>query len=100
MSQTQRGSAGKSLANLQRSTDILSGMLVQEVRALNERQKAARKEQGADSGAAMKWMKEMTAMLKDLAAVAKTVNDQGTDTEGQSFGVVLLPMVEETDADG
>ena len=36
-----------------------------------------------------------TAVLKDLAAVAKTLNDQGAQAEGAECGVVLLPTVEE-----
>ena len=35
------------------------------------------------------------AVLKDLAAVAKTLNDQGTELEGTECGVVLLPPVEQ-----
>ena len=30
-------------------------------------------------------------MLKDLAGVVKTLNDQGTELEGTECGVVLLP---------
>ena len=43
----------------------------------------------------MKGLKEATAVLKDLAAVAKTLNEQGTQAEGTECGVVLLPQVEE-----
>ena len=43
----------------------------------------------------IKGLKEATAVLKDLAAVAKTLNDQGTQTEGTGCGVVILPPVEE-----
>ena len=64
----------KGLESLSRATDILSTLLAQEVRELNARQ---------------------TAVLKDLAAVAKTLNDQGTQTEGTGCGVVILPPVEE-----
>ena len=35
------------------------------------------------------------AVLKDLAAVAKTLNDQGADAEARACGVVLLPAVED-----
>ena len=42
----------------------------------------------------MKGLKEATAVLKDLAAVAKTLNDQGADAESAECGVVLLPPVE------
>ena len=69
----------KGLESLSRATDTLSTLLAQEVRELNARQKAAKK----------------TAVLKDLAAVAKTLNDQGTQTEGTGCGVVILPPVEE-----
>ena len=39
--------------------------------------------------------KEATAVLKDLAGVVKTLNDQGTELEGTECGVVLLPPVEQ-----
>lgn len=82
------------LKSLSRATDTLSTLLAQEVKELNERQKAARKEGAPDAGL-MKGLKEATAVLKDLAAVAKTLNDQGTQTDGKEYGVVLLPRVEE-----
>ena len=50
-------------------------LLAQEVKELNARQKAQRGD-GSDP-ALMKGLKEATAVLKDLAAVAKTLNDQG-----------------------
>ena len=43
----------------------------------------------------MKGLKEATAVLKDLAAVARSLNDQGVQAEGTESGVVLLPQVEE-----
>ena len=43
----------------------------------------------------MKDLKEATAVLKDLAGVAKTLNDQGAQAEEAECGVVLLPTVEE-----
>ena len=43
----------------------------------------------------MKGLKEATAVLKDLAAVAKTLNDQGMSDQGTETGVVVLPCVEE-----
>ena len=60
---------------------------------LNARQKAQRAD-GSDP-ALMKGLKEATAVLKDLAAVAKTLNDQGADAEARACGVVLLPAVED-----
>ena len=60
---------------------------------LNARQKAQRGD-GSDP-ALMKGLKEATAVLKDLAAVAKTLNDQGADAEARACGVVLLPAVED-----
>lgn len=84
----------KGLDSLSRATDILSTLLAQQVRELNARQKAAKKE-GASGAGTMKDLKEATAVLKDLAAVAKTLNDQGTQTEGTGCGVVILPPVEE-----
>ena len=85
--------AGKSLESLHRATDVLSTMLAQEVKELNARQKVARKEGTPDPGS-IKGLKEATAVLKDLASVAKVLNDQGTETEGAVCGVVLLPSVE------
>ena len=35
------------------------------------------------------------AGLKDLAAVARSLNDQGVQAEGTESGVVLLPRVED-----
>lgn len=83
------------LENLHRATDTLSSLLAQEVKELNERRRAADKAGEGDPGT-MKGLKEATAVLKDLAAVAKTLNDQGTDPEGAGCGVVLLPPVEES----
>lgn len=80
--------------SLNRATDTLSALLAQEVKALNERQKAARKEGTADPGI-LKSLKETTGILKDLASVAKTLNEQGTETDGRECGVVLLPPIEE-----
>ena len=58
------------LKSLNRAADTLSAMLALEV-------------------------KELTAVLKDLAGVVKTLNDQGTELEGTECGVVLLPPVEQ-----
>ena len=93
MAQTKRTAEGKSLDSLHRATDTLSAMLAQEVKELNTRQKAARKD-GADAGT-MKGLKEATAVLKDLAAVTKTLNEQGAEADGAECGVVLLPPVED-----
>ncbi len=81
-------------ASLSRATDTLSTLLAQQVRELNLQQRAARREGGADPGG-MKGLKEATAVLKDLAAVAKTLNEQGSGAEAAAGGVVLLPAVEE-----
>lgn len=93
MAQTKQPAADKSLASLHKATDTLSVMLAQEVKDLNARQKT-RKTAGEDAGT-LKGLKEATAVLKDLAAVAKTLNEQCTDTEGRTCGVVLLPAVED-----
>lgn len=82
------------LKSLNRAADTLSTLLAQEVRELNVRQKAAKKT-GAADGSTIKGLKEATAVLKDLAGVAKTLNDQGAQAEGAECGVVLLPTVEE-----
>lgn len=82
------------LKSLNRAADTLSTLLAQEVRELNARQKAAKKT-GAADGSTIKGLKEATAVLKDLAGVAKTLNDQGAQAEGAECGVVLLPTVEE-----
>ena len=52
-------------------------------------------ERTAPTPGIMKGLKEATAVLKDLAGVSKTLNDQGVDAEGRECGVVLLPPVEE-----
>ena len=43
----------------------------------------------------MKDLKEDTAVLKHLAGVDTTLNDQGAQAEGAECGVVLLPTVED-----
>jgi len=77
----------RGLDSLSRATDILSTLLAQQVRELNARQRENRR--------TMKGLKEATAVLKDLAAVARSLNDQGVQAEGTESGVVLLPRVEE-----
>ena len=94
MEQTKQAAG---LRSLNRATDTLSTLLAQEVKILNERQKAARKEGTPDPGM-MKGLKEATAVLKDLASVAKTLNEQGTQTDGRECGVVLLPPIGEEEA--
>ena len=94
MAQAKQTGRDKSLASLHKATDTLSTLLAQQGRELNDRQKAAKREGTADPGT-MKGLKEATAVLKDLAAVAKTLNEQGTQTEGAECGVVLLPPVEQ-----
>lgn len=77
-----------SLADLQRTTDLLSGLLVQEARALDARRR------NAEGEGDMKALKEITAVLKDLAAVARSLSEQGGESGGSEYGVVLLPPVE------
>jgi len=89
----QKPGRDKSLASLHKATDTLSTMLAQEVKELNARQKAQRADDSDPT--LMKGLKEATAVLKDLAAVAKTLNDQGADAEARACGVVLLPAVED-----
>ena len=84
MAQAKQPGRDKSLASLHKATDTLSTMLAQEVKELNARQKAQRGD-GSDP-ALMKGLKEATAVLKDLAAVAKTLNDQGADAEARACG--------------
>lgn len=93
MAQAKQPGRDKSLASLHKATDTLSTMLAQEVKELNVRQKVQRGD-GSDP-ALMKGLKGATAVLKDLAAVAKTLNDQGADAEARACGVVLLPAVED-----
>lgn len=95
---TQSG-PDRSLAELHRATDTLSSMLSQEVRDLHARQKAARRQEGGDPGT-IKALKETTAVLKDLAAVARSLNEQGAETGGVVCGVVLLPPVDGEEGDG
>ena len=88
-----RTQAPRSLASLARATDTLSTLLAQQVRDLNAQQRAARREGGADP-AGMKGLKEATAVHKDLAAVARSLNEQGGGAGETAGGVVLLPAVE------
>lgn len=88
----------RSTRNLRRTTELLSGMLTQEVKALNDRQKAARAGGGSAAGL-IRELKEATAVLKDLAAVAKALNEQGTEQAGSCCGVVLLPPIEKGDGE-
>src|SRR5699024_9767177 len=61
MAQKRNGS----LRDLQRTTDLLSSLLAKEAKALDARRRA----EGAGD---MKALKEITAVLKDLAAVARS----------------------------
>ena len=83
----EKQEASNGMKNLQKAADTLSTMLVQEIKGLNARQRAARKEKSTDTGL----MKD----LKEATAVTKTLNDQGMEEEGRECGVVLLPPVEE-----
>ena len=89
----------RGLDSLSRATDILSTLLAQQVRELNARQRENRRS-GAEDPGTMKGLKEATAVLKDLAAVARSLNDQGVQAEGTESGVVLLPRVEEEEPCG
>lgn len=81
------GKKNGSLRDLQRTTDLLSGLLTQEAKALNERRKA-------EGTGDMKALKEITAVLKDLAAVARSLGEQTGGGDGApECGVVLLPPV-------
>ena len=91
MGQTKQA---RGLASLSRATDTLSTLLAQQVRELNARQRENRRS-GAEDPGTMKGLKEATAVLKDLAAVARSLNDQGVQAEGTESSVVLLPRVEE-----
>lgn len=84
---------GGSLADLQRATDLLSGLLAQEARALDKR----RREEGCGD---MKAMKEITAVLKDLAAVAKSLGEQQGEGGAGECGVVLLPPAGPPETEG
>lgn len=92
------GAQDGGLAHLRKATDTLSGLLAQQVKDLNASQRAARRAGQDDRAAALKGLKEATAVLKDLAAVAKTLNEQGEAVSEAACGVVLLPPVE-TEAD-
>ena len=80
MAQNKNGS----LRDLQRTTALLSGLLAKEAKALDAR----RREEGEGD---MKALKEITAVLKDLAAVAKSLGEQDGGSAGSEYGVVLLP---------
>lgn len=92
-SETVAKKRGGSLADLQRATDLLSGLLAQEARALDKR----RREEGCGD---MKAMKEITAVLKDLAAVAKSLGEQQGEGGAGECGVVLLPPAGTPETEG
>ena len=77
----EKQAAAKGQESLRKATDTLSTMLAQEVKDLNARQRAARRENSTDPGI-MKGLKEATAVLKDLAGVSKPLNDQGVTQKG------------------
>ena len=85
----KKPAAGKSIESLHKAADTLSTLLVQEVKELDLRQRAARKA-GTHNGD-MKGLKEATAVLKDLTGVTKKLNAQSANAEMQTSGVVLLP---------
>ena len=64
----EKQTAAKGQESLRKATDTLSTMLAQEVKDLNARQRAARRENSTDPG---------------------------VDAEGRECGVVLLPPVED-----
>ena len=82
MAQKKRSAEGKCLENLYRAADTLSAMLALEVKELSARQKTARRD-GTETSGIVKAMKEITAILKDVAAVTKTVNEQGGRGRGR-----------------
>lgn len=84
MAQKRNGS----LRDLQRTTDLLSGLLAKEAKALDARRQA-------EGTGDMKALKEITAVLKDLAAVARSLGEQGGGNAGSECGVVLLPPVQD-----
>ena len=88
MEPTNQPAPGRGLENLRDATDTLSGLLAQEVRALSTRR------QGPADPGTVRELKEATAVLKDLAAVSKSLNEPENDREGTVCGVVLLPAVE------
>ena len=76
------------------AADPLRARLALEVKERRARHKPGRRD-GTETSGIVKAMKEITAILKDVAAVTKTVNEQGAETEGGECGVVLLPKVED-----
>ncbi len=77
-------------AQLQGAAELLSGMLNAAVRDAGRRQEQALK---AGDGLPLKDMKELTAILKDIAGVVKSFQPPA---EAQTpTGVVILPEVRE-----
>ena len=90
----EKQTAAKGQESLRKATDTLSTMLAQEVKDLKARPRAARRHTPTHPGI-LTGLNDATAVLKDLAGVSKTLNDQGVDAEGRECGVVLLPPVED-----
>lgn len=93
MAERKSCAGGKGLDRLAGIADTMSLMLAQEVRELNARQKEARRE-GGDTAGVLRGMKEVSAILKDMAAVKKSLSEPGMEEE-RACGVVLLPPVED-----
>ena len=88
--------------NMRRAARLLSEMLthtVSETRRLQRQQERALGRKYSDREELHQdyppgEMKELTVLLKDIAAVTKALDERGgAETERQSGGVVLLPAV-------
>ena len=100
--QQQTDRQKKTEANMRRAAALLSDMLahtVAETRRLQKQQEKAlghRYEDRAELNQDYRpgEMKDLTALLKDIAAVTKALDERGTGQEKEnSGGVVLLPPV-------
>ncbi len=77
--------------SLERTTDTLCALLAQQVQAMDASQREAKRAGEAVPNIARE-LKEATAVLKDLAGVARTLCERGIETDGVQCGVVVLPQ--------
>ena len=93
--------------NLRRTASILSEMLAHtaaETRRLQKQQEKARGRRYRDKAELQQDyrpgdMKELTALLKDVAAVTKSLDERDAAPAGMTGGIVILPAAEEGSGD-
>lgn len=84
----QESSTPSSLEDLRAAARTLSGMLAAAVDGARQRQQ---EQPDGNAGAVNRELKELTGVLKDIAGVVRTLEDD--EEEAAATGVVVLPEV-------